>query len=187
MSAQSVDLNCEICGYRSNTREVLGEFYYLYDNLEISINRVLGWCKQCDGFRPIENFGNQKDICERIESLINSLEKDYSQKKFLFIGKKLRSSRLHTLNHIKELNEQLKISSLRIGSEKCLTCGSSDIETFSSDNLVKIDESDGDDVGNVRTGFIHPNCGGEIIATPSPLYIQMEFTPRYYNPDGTKL
>ncbi len=187
MSAQSVDLICESCGYKSSDREIWGLFYYRYDNWEISIKRVLGWCKQCNEFCPIEDFSNQKDICEEIESLINDFKNDYSQKKLLFISKKLRKRRLYTLSHITELNEQLKIINIRAGSEKCLVCGSSNIgPLINRDDLFKIDEINENHLSNKRTGIFHPECGGEIIASPSPVYIQMESIPKYYNPDGTR-
>ncbi len=186
MSAQSVNLNCEICGLQSSTREVWGEFYYLYNDLKIPVNRTLGWCKQCKKFCPIENFNHQKNICEEMDSLISYFNNDYSHKTFLFIGKKLRENRLFKLNLIKILNEQLKLISTRAGSEKCLICGSSNIDSSIGEFLSKNQEINEHNTGHARTGFIHPNCGGEIIASPSPIHINMEFTPRFYNPDGSK-
>ena len=186
MSAQSVNLNCDICGFESSTREVWGEFYYINNHLKTPVNRALGWCEQCSKFCPIEDFSNQISICEEIDSLIKYFKNDYSQKSVLLIGKKLREDRLFKLELIGVLNEQSKIISKRIGSEKCLNCGSTNVEILISDCLSRIDERIRHSTGSIRTGYIHPNCGGEIIATPSPLHIQMEFTPRYYRSDGTR-
>jgi len=41
--------------------------------------------------------------------------------------------------------------------------------------------------GSKRTGFNHPDCGGEIIASSSDMRLNMSFTPRHYNPDGSAL
>ena len=186
MSIQSVDLKCELCGFQSSTRETWGDFYYLHNELKIPINRTLGWCRQCDKICAIEDFSQQKNICEEIESLLSYFNNDYSQKKVLFISKKVREDRLFKLNLIQILNEQLKLISTRIGTEKCLNCGSSKIDSSIGEILSTMQDRIQHNTGVIGTGVIHPNCGGEIIASPSPIHITMEFTPRFYKRDGSQ-
>ena len=76
------------------------------------------------------------------------------------------------------------IATKRIGTEKCLECGGTDISKFDGDYTLEYDSGRGLFTGTKRTGFNHPGCGGEIIASSNPVRLNIAFTPKYYDFNG---
>ena len=75
MSAPSINLDCEKCDFHGCTTVSWGIYSYLInEELELSINRTLGWCFTCETFKPIESFDSD-DILNEALDCIDELKK----------------------------------------------------------------------------------------------------------------
>ncbi len=182
MSMPTIHLNCDKCGYSVSTTVICGSYSYLVNEIKIPLKRKLGWCNCCNSFSAIEYFND--DLFEEIINCRDHLEELQSR----WILNCLSSSRRKEINSYQkkliEVSLRLHIISERKGDEKCLSCGSNDILLFDGDYSLEYDIIDGLYKGTKKTGFIHPNCGGEFIAIPSSYRIIMGFTPKYYDKYG---
>jgi hypothetical protein len=89
------------------------------------------------------------------------------------------------LNNLHELARKLSLIRERKGTEKCLCCGAMSI-TRVDGVYSQVSRSKGRQE-KWRTGFVHPNCGGEFLAKPNPIWLHPVFTPNYYTTDGMPL
>ena len=185
MSMPSINLDCEKCDFHGSTSTVWGDFKYIENKNEFHLTRTLGWCFDCQRFVPIEDFSNIDEVIAEIGTLTAELKSDYEKwLSFLFSI----FTRKHTIGRVDEISDLAKRLSLirqRKGSEKCLACGSSNIKPFDGDYSLEFEVMEGLVQGSKRTGFTHPDCGGEIIASSSGMRLNMRFSPRYYNFDGS--
>ena len=181
MSMPSIHLDCNKCEHHGCTSVTWGLYSYLIGDKEIPINRTLGWCKDCNGFKPIESFDPDESLNEIKAS--NDILKKLESNLLLNL---LSSSRKNQINYYHDQVEKhtmmLYIISKRVGTEKCLECGSSAVIPFDGD--CDLEYESGLFQGLKMTGFIHPDCGGEFIATPNPIRYHMRFTPKHYNING---
>ena len=185
MSMSPVDLKCDKCGHQSDSSVVWGQFVYLDGDKELSINRRLSWCHDCENFVPVEDF---EDINKLISESKSSLEVISNEllKPFRLLFRK--TSKVHWKNHIDKFEQNIKrfeIISNRRGTEKCLHCGSMDIER--SEIEYKLHSDEGDNIDFLYTLFFHPKCGGEYIATRSSIMINTNPPKRIYNLNGKLL
>lgn len=183
MSMPSINLNCEKCDYSDTTMVTWGNFNYRYKKQTTPINRVLGWCFNCEKLAPIEDFSNSSEILAEIKDLINTLKSTSKRISITFSNKKYEN-RVEKLEKIDQLSTQLNMIIERKGQERCLNCSSTNVSLFDGD--YKLDYEGLLYKGLKKTGFIHPNCGGEIIATPNPIRFNMRFEPKFYSPDGKR-
>ena len=177
-----VDLKCEKCGHQSDSSVVWGEFVYLDGDEELLINRRLSWCYDCDNFVPAEDFEDiNKLISEsksNLEVILNDLLKPF---RLLF----RKNSKEHLKSKVDKVGQNLKrfeIISNRRGTERCLHCGSMNIER--NEIEYKLNSEHGDKIDLQYTLFFHPKCGGEYIATRSPMMINTNPPKRIYNMNG---
>ena len=74
MSMNATDLTCDKCDFTGRDSVVWGDFRYLEDDVEIVIHRTLGWCQGCDGFAPIEVFGDRDEVVAGLNLAIDNNE-----------------------------------------------------------------------------------------------------------------
>ena len=182
-----INLDCEKCDFHGSTTTVWGNFKYIENKNELHLTRTLGWCFDCQCFVPIEDFSNIDEVIAKIETLTSELKSDYEKWLSFLFSILTRKNTIDRINEISELAKRLSFIRQRKGSEKCLACGSSNIKPFDGDYSLEFEVMEGLFQGSKRTGFNHPDCGGEIIASSSDMRLNMSFTPRHYNPDGSAL
>jgi hypothetical protein len=57
MSFPITAYSCARCDFSAVNAEYWGRYEYEIDSQRCSVKRVLGWCYDCNGLRPIEQFG----------------------------------------------------------------------------------------------------------------------------------
>ena len=171
----STNFYCEKCNFHGSSSAAWGHYYYLIDNIKVSANRDLGWCHECSDFSPIEHF-DFEDIMKGISECKNKLNRLQSSLLMQVISKSRRKRIIQLQNKLYAGAFMLNTMHLRQGTEKCFTCGSSNV-------IQPLDafKSNGDD--SCRTGFIHPKCGGEFIIKGASFYNTLT-TLRYYDSNG---
>jgi len=184
MSMPSINLNCAKCDYGSSSRILWGDFKYIIDGSEYHVDRVIGWCFNCNELVAIEDFNNIDKVIGEIEKLTNKLKSDYMSFFSYLLSLWFYKD---NLNEISELTKKLSMIRQRKGSEKCLVCGCSKIKFFNGDYSLEQDSDSRSYQGLKHTGFFHPDCGGEIIAKPDPIHFNMKFYPRRYHFDEIPL
>ncbi len=184
MSMPSIVLQCDKCDYAITDMVLWGHFSYQLDEREISIDRQLGWCHQCEALKSIERFDPDKYLA-RIRECQEELSQLQSSPFTLFISKSQRQKVSYYQEDIEKQAMALYIASKRMGTEKCLECGSDNVEPFNGDYSLEC----GGELyqGEKHTGFHHPGCGGEFIATPNPVRYNMALVHRVYDINGIKL
>ncbi len=185
MSMPSIILKCDKCDYSSSDMVLWGPLLYLIDGREISMNRQLGWCHECRGLKPIEHF-KPDEYLAKIKECQEELNKLQSKPFRLFFSISKRYRAKYYREDIEEQSLVLHISSKRQGTEKCLACSSDKVVPFDGDYSLEYDGA-ALYLGEKRTGFQHPECGGEFIATPNPIRFNVAFTPKHYDINGIRI
>jgi hypothetical protein len=184
MSMPSINLDCEKCGYSGSTMVTWGSFNYRTEDQIIPVNRILGWCLDCDGLVPIEDFSNSNEILAEIKEILKPLKIKASKWLSINLFKYQCKNRAESIEKVEQLATQLNMIVERKGKERCLTCSSINVLPFDGDYRLEYEGLLYK--GLKKTGFIHPSCGGEIIATPNPIRFNMRFEPKYYSPQGKR-
>jgi len=184
MSMPSIDLTCEKCQFKGSTRRTWGRYTYLDGRYKYPVDRELGWCYSCSDFAPIERFDADKAYDEASDCLrhINRLN---NQTKFVVFKKNNKELIKHYQEKLEDAIFQQYQASRRKDTERCLTCGSDHVEPFDGD--YELEYSNLQYRGSKRTGFLHPGCGGEFIATPNPVRLNVAFDERIYDVEGACL
>jgi hypothetical protein len=96
-----------------------------------------------------------------------------------------RKDRLDELQRLSALIALLALIGERHGMERCLHCGSVNVVRFDGDysGLAPYASKE----ITVNTGFSHPGCGGEFMASINPMRFHHIFEPRLYSVDGYRL
>jgi hypothetical protein len=135
---------------------------------------------------PIEDFGYHLWELEAIESRCEWLASELSsgwQALLNFLSKGRRARQSELLHEIQMNTATLRNAFRRKGTERCLECGSSDVKAFDGDvNITLSDDSVFE--GSNKTGFIHPGCGGELVARGSGARFNIARETRIYTPHG---
>lgn len=171
MSVPHINLTCDRCEASWSPLQLNKHRVYLDGDVEVPIYSTLGWCESCAALRPVEHFEDavwtQQEIDE-IEAELQSLSDTWMKRLGLrlFPGKRVsvdwRAEKLSSLQH------RLVLIAKRRGDEACLVCGSRQLQPFTGDYSLEMDGTFSY-VGSKPTGFIHPGCGGEFIATGSDI------------------
>jgi hypothetical protein len=137
----------------------------------------------------MEVFKLDKGQFERAQHAIDSISDSTSSPLHNILNsifKSRRESINWDLEKITELLDYIELANRRAGDEKCLKCGSHDAVPFpgtiDTNNLM---QSDFTYSGKSSTGFIHPNCGGEIIIEGTGMRFSYVPSTNIYNTDGT--
>jgi hypothetical protein len=182
MSMPSTDLICDKCEFKGSDAVVWGDFRYIKGGLEIPLSRTLGWCAECSDFVPIEDFAIKDELLSDIDE---ALERITVRTKRWASFSLLKSTREHRLNELERLSALIALLALvgeRKGMEKCLHCGSLNVERFNGD-YSGLDPYSSDKRA-IPTGFYHSGCGGEFMASVNPIRLNLIFEPRLYSVDG---
>ena len=186
MSFTYVIFDCDKCDFQGNSTITWGDFKYVNEGKETNVNRDLGWCFECNKLVPIEDFSDSDRVIDLIELTTKELEGKANNKFSISFSK--RDGKVYLINEILEYSQRLKFIRERIGSEKCLMCGSMEIKPFDGDYSFEPKEYMKRPFNSTKnTGFIHPGCGGGIIAKYNPVRINLESLSRYYSIDGKPL
>jgi hypothetical protein len=185
VSVPTTTLECESCGYTGSTGVVFGAFMYLVDDREYVINRTLGWCSDCDGFVPIEQFSDETVALARLESSIGEMSRYFSRTIMLCLTRRARSRRDSLLDDLSETAFRLRLGRDRRGTEKCLRCGRQQVVPVNC-SLFPEDYYEESDT-QTTIGFTHPDCGGQILASICPIRFNRVFEPEYFSINGYRL
>lgn len=188
MSMPTMTLECDKCGYAGSTGMTHGNLVYKDGDVEIHLRRTLGWCDDCATLVPMEDFSEEEAVLLRLADEIEYLKKNDQKSITVCLTKTSKSRRDHRYDEITELTHWLHLAKQRKGTEKCLRCESTNVREF--DGKYHWVESAYEDVPDEQlqpTGFIHPQCGGEIMAKSCPMRFRLLMEPRYYSMDGRYL
>ena len=185
MSIPSYTMECDRCDYIAGSGITLGRFEYEMPWGRNTIHRSLGWCNQCRGFQAIENFELDAFDENWMWDDIESIEKSLLPNTWTYLCSRLSGSYRQTSSSMETVRKHMQdliICARRKGTERCLSCGSTDHQAF--DVAVTL-EYDGFFNGKQQTDFIHPGCGGHICLVGSDMRFNWSFRKiRVYSPDG---
>ena len=181
MSMPSVLLKCEKCEFSGCTAVNWGEHTYIEDDKEIAVSNILGWCANCSRFVPVEDFDDEEEVIADLEQAIKIVSASIQKRLVVCISKRARNYRDGMLDSLHALTRKLSLIRERKGTEKCLCCGSMSITRVDGVSRSKGRQE------KWRTGFVHPDCGGEFLAKPNPIWLHPVLTPNYYTTDGMPL
>ena len=203
MSVPGTDITCEKCGCVGSTAAAFGIFKYSTPLGEISLPRTLGWCGSCRTTVPMEEISQPV----RAESLASDLDwtrhclgsETKSLRQGLPFLKRLLTSHCPRSPKLDELEQkerwlQEEVAQPEVFHDylhtprqpRCLECGSeavvkmptmpSGLNAFHDADRIKL-----------PIGMNHPGCGGALLASTSNVRLNIRFTARVYDLNGTKI
>ena len=189
-SVRSIDISCSRCSFSSSAGVLWGKReYVLPDQSRIPIDAALAWCAPCNGLVAAEVVDLSAKSQERrsLQSLRGRLLNELAGTGGLlrtltgFGSSKVERTR-KDLQHCEELIQQTGIYLNAMGQRqsppRCLECCGVEITP-----VILPEVSDAR--GAMPIGFIHPRCGGQLVAAVSPVSWSMNFTNiRLYNLEG---
>lgn len=194
MSAPFNIVTCSECNSAWPTHVSWGHFeYYLGSGDNIPIDRDVGWCHGCDGFRPVEVVPDAAVLKERIdntEKVLAALRRDREKiqatrwrRWILFIvpAPRKMTLELRDLNRgLRELQNTLRWRSQRLSPERCLDCGSTHVQHVDWGKSTTWRWE-----GLLRLALEHPHCGGTMVVRHSGAWLAMAIeSRRVYDPEG---
>jgi hypothetical protein len=178
----STDLTCNQCGFQGTAAVLWGDFRYVEGGREIPLSRTLGWCTSCSDFVPMEDFSIKDELLGEIDEAMDAIKvRTKRWVSFPLLGR-TRKDRQDELERLSALIAHLALIGERNGSERCLHCGSTSVQRFDGDYSEP--DSYASKGTTVNTGFLHPGCGGEFLASINPLRLNLIFEPRLYSVEG---
>jgi hypothetical protein len=178
-------LECDKCGFQGGDGLVNGDFRYVDGHFEMPVRRTLGWCSDCQSFAPIEDFNDKEEVTTEIQKIIEESKIPTRKRLSFSLFSKPRNKRVNRFSEIPALNKRLALIEKRQGHEKCLHCGSVNVSRFDGD-YSEIDTFTYSQK-IIHTGYFHPGCGGEILATASPMRFFIKYEPKFYSVDGYRI
>ena len=181
---------CTKCDFRQGDAGTWGtREYVLPDGIRIPVNSALGWCAQCNAITAVESLDIGRREAELREAE-RELEKQGGQPvrrwwqihRFLvpMFWRRDLANWYFFAGMVEDARAALQLITMRKSPPKCLACGSDEITT----PLIS-DTSEWTDVSQpTRTGFIHPDCGGELSMVMDGLRIGLKPSVRRYTPEG---
>lgn len=186
MSVPHIDLTCNKCGEGSSPGQLNKHRVYLDGDVEIPVYSTLAWCEHCATLRPVEHFNDtvwtQEEIDE-IDAELVQLTDTWFKRLSIRLFNSNRGHREWLDERRTALTHRLALIEERRGDEACLICGSRDLKPFTGDYSLELGDTFAY-VGSKPTGFIHPGCGGEFIATGSDIRFHFARITYCYSPDG---
>jgi hypothetical protein len=194
MSLPSITYKCNRCDYSQCGAVAWGtEEYVLQNGLRLRAPSQLGWCHDCKDLAPIESISIEDRLAD-----IQRIENDLAEcvpppilpwwrlDRFIFregarIIEEYRAQRQHSLTAaLADAHDLLDLQQRRKTPARCMECGTTNVTAPFITN-----ESPWEDRSQPRpTGFIHPDCGGEIVMVDDGLRIGLGQSVRRYTPDG---
>ncbi|EEB77579.1 hypothetical protein GPB2148_1312 [marine gamma proteobacterium HTCC2148] len=181
----STNLVCDKCGFQGSAAVVWGDFRYVDGDREIPVSRTLGWCADCSNFVPMEDFAVKDELLSEIDETLKPLTVRAKRWASFSLFRRTRQDRLDEVERLAALIAYLALIGERKGSERCLQCGSVNVEQFNG-NYSDLDPYSSNQTA-IHTGFFHPGCGGEFLASINPIRFHLRFEPKFYSADGYRL
>ena len=204
MSVQSIDITCSQCQFNGSTGISNGRYKYETPDGLVDCNRGLGWCSDCKGLAPIEVFPTEAGVEMRKTRLKNEMKNlakaeqadaaaQSGWKKALGFSPRaametriLRENCSFMSREIEEQERQIKKTEGGRRVPRCLRCGSKSV--FVMPRMpAGLDRERADSQQPIAIGLSHPGCGGELLASYSPIRLNMRFKTRIYSQEGTFL
>jgi hypothetical protein len=155
---------------KDTTSKIWGQHQYRIGSKIVPLNKILAWCNSCNTLEPVEDFSDGREVLHKIKKVEQNLDSHLSSAMSLLSDVFSFGSRRRHLEELRQLGalmHRIELIHTRTGDECCLTCGSKEIQPFIADLTFERDETTGLLTGQKYTGFVHPGCGGILIATPN--------------------
>jgi len=191
----ATSLTCDRCNFATSNTIFWGIFYYQINHDSfINIERSVGWCFDCQTFTPIEELNKEKATAElqRLKKELSEYQEQLNKTesyKTGFITRLFTSgSKLAGLKekvkylqaNVDEARLYVNLINSRKNPPRCLLCCRSNITPFVLPSVE-------DGSGKHLSGFIHPNCGGNIIVENEGIRISKKLRTRIYSMEGNFL
>jgi hypothetical protein len=133
----------------------------------------------------MEDFSIKDELLAEIAVALKPITVRMKRWASFALFKRTRQDRLNELERLSGLIANLALIGERKGSERCLRCGSVNVERF--DGSYSKPNSYASRGTTDNTGFYHPGCGGEFLASINPIRFNLIFEPRFYSLNGDRL
>jgi ferredoxin len=189
MSVPSYTFKCSECDFSASGDLLIGPTVYDDGHNQFTCNYEAAWCNTCESITPLEVLKLNKHQLESAQLALDELSLNAHSPWSNFLNVIFKSKRKMLFREINEISDLLKYMELakkRKGDEKCLKCGSHDATPFMGNKeLAGMRTIDFTYSGKSPTGFIHPNCGGEIAAVGDDIRFSFAPSTNIYNMDGS--
>jgi hypothetical protein len=166
--------SCTHCDFEQSDVKTWGcREYVLEDGVRIVMPSRLGWCHACNGLVAVEDIS--------VKARQEELEK--AQKEFANLSMWAFRMRRILQREIVDLQDILLLQQQREESARCLDCGSTDID-FPSKQPVSEENGSG---ALFKLNFLHPSCGGTLVAKMSDMRLVLQQTVKRYTPNGEQI
>lgn len=181
---------CEKCDYRQGDVGTWGtREYVLPDGLRIPVNSALGWCADCKSITAVESLNIHRREAD-LRAAEHELAKQGPQPhrrwwqihRYLLpmLWRRDLANWCFFAAMVEDAKAALQLIQSRQSQPRCLACGGIKITT----PLVS-DTSEWPDVSQpTRTGFSHPDCGGELWMVMEGMRVGLRPLVRRYTPEG---
>lgn len=180
---------CTTCGFRTSDVGSWGlKEYVLSNGVRLTVNWTLGWCHDCKNARAIEllDLDAAEEVLRQTQAELagSTFHPDKLWCQLLKLVPSLWRFNLEHWQSTKDAyDDALDLVELirnRQTERKCLSCGSTHVDA----RLVTNPEATLENGGFARTGFIHPECGGDMYMTQEGLRLAIKPVARRYTTEG---
>jgi hypothetical protein len=189
MSVPSYTYKCSKCDFSAPGSLLTGLTVYEDGEQHIQCHYEACWCNKCVSITPLENFKANKSELEKAKIALNRATERTSYFWQNILNALLKYRQTFIKNELNEITASLKYMELannRMGDEKCLKCGSNDATPLPDEVKLAGTQITGRKYSeNSPTGFIHPHCGGEIIAVGDDMRFNLVPSTNIYSMDGS--
>ena len=185
---------CDSCDYSTDDLAVSGWYLYLIDGLEVPLNRKLAWCHNCAGLEAVESFDDEQEVRDELSRKLKAAEEmaEDGMAKRLVESLKYRSHSAglaRLIRGIRELCARLELIDRRRDDQRCLRCGSNQIERLRPRKLNGPSKKpprwmSEEEPQEVLYVFDHPGCKGLIQAAQSPMWLNRAHHKQIYDAEG---
>ena len=194
MSLPVTTFYCTQCDFRDGNADAWGlKEYVLPNRVRLPINRQRGWCDECRGLACVEVLSEDdrlKDLQEAERELAAYPERpvrSWWQLHWFILGGRWRRcveawerAQFDLLCSLDDANDGLTHLRQRNNPPRCLACGSSQVRT-----PLVLNQGPWEDKERPKaTGFIHPDCGGELWMIVDGLRVRLQPSVRRYTVEG---
>ncbi|MGH8445113.1 MAG: hypothetical protein ACREVL_07595 [Solimonas sp.] len=192
--------SCSACDFRASSTVLWGACSYGTDEGLVPVERELAWCRECADLVTAEVLPSEMCI-EWFEREIGlqvaviagedqrlQTERPWYKRLFNMEAsppdhRSMDLIRLDTLKrNLSEEQTRLRLMAGRRSGARCLKCGGFDI-SYLPDGLDLYPEDNAPEEEK-PIPFIHPDCGGTWMLTPSSFSISMRLTHRIFDTEG---
>lgn len=197
MSLQATTFYCTGCDFQQGNAGTWGiREYVLPNGVRLPVDWNLGWCEDCAGLAAVEVLsedGRQKDLKEAEVELAAhpprpvrrwwQLHRYVLNRAWHNRVREWEHSQLRLQCKLDDAHDALDLLRKRNQPCRCLACGSHRVHA----PLVTNAEPWNDPEQPLRTGFLHPGCGGELWMREADIRFAMRPSVRRYSPEGDLL